>query len=80
MLLFILKEMHAHMSTVKGIGYSSILAKVRLEFPCASEYYVKRLLQILRDLGYAEAGNTKQGTSITAKGIQLLQQLSKHIY
>jgi transcriptional regulator with PAS, ATPase and Fis domain len=78
-LLIILGEMEQNKSAFKGVGYVAISKRVRDLFPNTSEYSIKKILQMTRDLGFAEAGKTKQGTAITAAGEELLRRL-KEIY
>jgi hypothetical protein len=75
-LIIMLFAMKQYASAFKGVGYTALLKRIREKFPTISEYYIKKLLQMLRDFGYAEAGKTKQGTAITAKGEELLARLS----
>jgi hypothetical protein len=74
-LLVMLGEMDRYKSAFRGVGYSVLSKQVKEFFPGTSEYYIKKLLQMIRDFGYGEAGRTKQGTAITAKGQELLLRL-----
>ncbi|MHC1760004.1 MAG: sigma-54 interaction domain-containing protein [Negativicutes bacterium] len=75
MLLIVLDEMKKQRSAFKGVGYSVLSNRVKEAYPGTSEYYIKKILQMTRDLDYAKAGKTKQGTELTDKGGDLLRRL-----
>ncbi len=77
--LALLSEISHHSALFKGVGYSRLYHKIRAHTPGVSEYYIKKWLKSLKDMGYVETGRTKQGTSITDKGVILLRTLQKSV-
>lgn len=73
----LLTEISNHSAQFKGVGYSRLYRSIHAFMPEISEYYIKKWLRSLKDMGYVETGRTRQGTLITDKGVILLKTLQK---
>lgn len=62
----------------RRIGYTLLYKMIAAGAPAMSEYYVKKCLKTMQQLGYIEVGKAKQGTRITEKGVSLLSSLQGH--